>query len=211
MPLDARIRMGLEREASEIESAPDPALRTILECGPRRRAARTAGRAVALVAVVSTFVVGGLAAISATEDGDHRAANSQISSVSPIDGEWRVTLSIEDGLRAGLGYGQARRLAGRRDLELTLGVVRQIRPGSFDTIPVHGTFEVDGPFVILRDQERAPAALIEFRMMCRSGCSAALIAIPNSSRWMARIRPMTPTVSRGSNGLNWMSPINARG
>ena len=152
MPLDARIRMGLEREASEIESAPDPALRTILECGPRRRAARTAGRAVALVAVVSTFVVGGLAAIRATEDGDHRAANSQISSVSPIDGEWRVTLSIEDGLRAGLGYGQARRLAGRRDLELTLGVVRQIRPGSFDTIPVHGTFEVDGPFVILRDQ-----------------------------------------------------------
>ena len=152
MPLDARIRMGLEREASEIESAPDPALRTILERGPRRRAARTAGRAVALVAVVSAFVVGGLAAIRATEDGDHRAANSQISSVSPIDGEWRVTLSIEDGLRAGLGYGHARRLAGRRDLELTLGVVRQIRPGSFDTIPVHGTFEVDGPFVILRDQ-----------------------------------------------------------
>ena len=152
MSLDARIRMGLEREASEIESAPDPALRTILERGPRRRAARTAGRAVALVAVVSAFVVGGLAAIRATDDGDHRAANSQISSVSPIDGEWRVTLSIEDGLRAGLGYGQARRLAGRRDLELTLGVVRQIRPGSFDTIPVHGTFEVDGPFVILRDQ-----------------------------------------------------------
>ena len=152
MPLDARIRMGLEQEASEIESALDPALRTILERGPRRRAARTAGRAVALVAVVSTFVVGGFAAIRATDDGDHRAANSQISSASPIDGEWRVTLSIEDGLRAGLGYGQARRLAGRRDLELTLGVVRQIRPGSFDTIPVHGTFEVDGPFVILRDQ-----------------------------------------------------------
>jgi hypothetical protein len=152
MPLDARIRMGLEREASEIDPAPDPALRTILERGPRRRAARTAGRAVALVAVVSTFVVGGFAAIRATDDGDHRAADSQISSVSPIDGEWRVTLSIEDGLRAGLGYGQARRLAGRRDLELTLGVVRQIRPGSFDTIPVHGTFEVDGPFVILRDQ-----------------------------------------------------------
>jgi hypothetical protein len=152
MPLDARIKMGLEREASEIETAPDPALRTILERGPRRRTARTAGRALALVAVVSAFVVGGLAAIRATEDGDHRAANSQISSISPIDGEWRVTLSIEDGLRAGLGYGQARRLAGRRDLELTLGVVRQIRPGSFDTIPVHGTFEVDGPFVILRDQ-----------------------------------------------------------
>lgn len=127
MSLDARIRMGLEREASEIESAPDPALRTILERGPRRRAARTAGRAVALVAVVSAFVVGGFAAIRATDDRDHRAANSQISSVSPIDGEWRVTLSIEDGLRAGLGYGQARRLAGRRDLELTLGVVRQIR------------------------------------------------------------------------------------
>jgi hypothetical protein len=144
--------MGLEREASEITSVPDPALSTILERGPRRRAARTAGRAVALAVVVSAFVVGGLAAIRATEDGDHRAANSQISSVSPIDGEWRVTLSIEDGLRAGLGYGQARRLAGRRDLELTLGVVRQIRPGSFDTIPVHGTFEVDGPFVILRDQ-----------------------------------------------------------
>ena len=152
MSLDARIRMGLEREASEIVPPPDPALRTILERGPRRRAARTAGRAVALVAVVSAFVVGGFTAIRATDDRDHRAANSQISSVSPIDGEWRVTLSIEDGLRAGLGYGQARRLAGRRDLELTLGVVRQIRPGSFDTIPVHGTFEVDGPFVILRDQ-----------------------------------------------------------
>ena len=75
MSLDARIRMGLEREASEITSAPDPALRTILERGPRRRAVRTAGRAVALAAVVSAFVVGGLAAIRATEDGDHRAAN----------------------------------------------------------------------------------------------------------------------------------------
>ncbi len=152
MPLDARIRMGLEREASGTTSAPDRALRNILERGPRRRAVRTAGRAVALAAVVSAFVVGGLAAIRATEDGDHRAANGHVSSVSPIDGEWRVTLSIEDGLRAGLGYGQARRLAGRRDLELTLGVVRQIRPGSFDTIPVHGTFEVDGPFMIIRDQ-----------------------------------------------------------
>jgi hypothetical protein len=152
MSFDARIRMGLEREASEITSVSDPALRTILKRGPRRRAVRTVGRAVALVAVVSAFVVGGIAAIRATQDGDHRAANSRVSSVSPIDGEWRVTLSIEDGLRAGLGYGHARRLAGRRDLELTLGVVRQIRPGSFNTIPVHGTFELDGPFMILRDQ-----------------------------------------------------------
>jgi hypothetical protein len=123
-----------------------------LERGPRRRAARTAGRAVALAAVASAFVLGGLAAIRATEDGDHQAAASRISSASPIDGGWRVTLSIEDGLRSGMGYGHARQLAGRRELELALGVVRQIRPGSFDTIPVHGTFEVDGPFAILRDQ-----------------------------------------------------------
>lgn len=150
MSLDARIRMGLEREASEVGSDPDPALRSVLERGPRRRTARTVGRAVALAIVASVFVVGGLAAIRATERGDQRAASA--AAVSPIDGEWQVTLSIEDGLRGGLGYGQARRLAGDRDLELTLGVVRQIRQESFETIPVNGTFEVQGPFVIIRNQ-----------------------------------------------------------
>jgi hypothetical protein len=109
-------------------------------------------RVAALAAVVSVFVVGGFAAFRATGGGD-RAGNGHPTSASPIDGEWQVTLTIEDGLRAGLGYGHARRLAGTRQLELTLGVVRQIRPGSFETIPVHGTFEVEGPFLIVRDQD----------------------------------------------------------
>jgi len=150
MSLDARIRTGLERAASEIGSGSGPALRTVLERGPRRRTARTVGRAVALAIVASVFVVGGLAAIRATQHEDHRPAHA--GSVSAIDGQWQVTLSVEDALRAGLGYGHARRLAGHRELELTLGVVRQIRQDSFETIPVHGTFEVQGPFVIVRDQ-----------------------------------------------------------
>ena len=151
MPLETRIRRGLDRDAHAFEPASDAALRTVLERGPRRRAARTVGRGVALVAVVSVFVFGGFAAIRATDDGG-QAGDAPSAAVSPLDGGWRVTLSIEDGLAADLGYGRARRLAGPRQLELSLGVVRQVRPGSFETIPMHGTFRIEGPFLIIDDQ-----------------------------------------------------------
>jgi hypothetical protein len=149
MYLDRRIRNSLGADASGLEPATDPALRAILERGPRRRAARTIGRSVVLAAVVSVFVLGGLAALRAIgRDRVGPAGPGPLSSVSPIDGQWRMTLSIEDSLGAGLGYGRARQLAGHRQLELSLGVVRQIRPGSFETIPVNGLFQVDGPFLI---------------------------------------------------------------
>lgn len=152
MSLDARIRVAMERDASALEPETDPALRRILQRGPRRRAARTAGRAVALAAAVAVFVGGGIAALRATERGGRGAGTiGPATSVSPIDSQWRTTLSIEDGLGSGLGYGHARQLAGPRQLELSLGVVRQIRPGSFQTIPVNGTFEVDGPFLVIHD------------------------------------------------------------
>jgi hypothetical protein len=152
MSLEGRIRNGLGADASGLEPGVDPALRTLLERGPRHRAARTAARSVALAVVVSVFVLGGLAALrSIGRDGGDAAGRGPVSSVSPIDGGWRMTLSIEDGLRAGFGYGRAGQLAGSRQLELSLGVVRQIRPGSFQTVPVNGTFRVDGPFLIIQD------------------------------------------------------------
>ncbi|MGZ5213297.1 MAG: hypothetical protein ACXWEJ_03200 [Actinomycetota bacterium] len=151
MSLDARIRTALDRDASKVEPATDPALQKIMERGPRRRAARTVGRAVAIAAVVSVFVVGTLAALLATKGGVHRAGTGPVVSASPIDGQWQIMLSIEDGLDGGVPYGRARLLAGPRQLELSLGVVRQIRPGSFETVPVNGTFEVEGPFLVIRD------------------------------------------------------------
>lgn len=152
MSLDGRIRTGLGADASELEPATDTALRAVLERGPRRRAARTIARSVALAAVVSVFVLGGLVALRAIgRDRVGPADHGPVSSVSPIDGQWQMTLSIEDGLRARFGYGRAGQLAGTRQLELSLGVVRQIRPGSFETIPVNGTFQVDGPFLIIQD------------------------------------------------------------
>jgi hypothetical protein len=97
------------------------------------------------------FVAGGFAGLRAVEGGGDRAGNGSIFQVSPIDGQWQMELSVEDGLGAGFGYGRARQLAGPRQLELALGVVRQIRPGSFQTVPVAGTFQVDGPFVFVQD------------------------------------------------------------
>ena len=151
MSLDARIRTAMDRDASKLELATDPALQKIMERGPRRRAARTVARVTAIAAVVSMFVVGGFAAIRATQGGDLRAGADPMTTASSIDGQWQITLSIEDGLSGGLGYGRARQLAGPRQLELSLGVVRQIRPGSFETVPVNGTFEVEGPFLVIRD------------------------------------------------------------
>jgi hypothetical protein len=102
------------------------------------------------VAVVSTFVV----EASRPSARPTRITGRQQPDLVrlPIDGEWRVT-PVDRG-RSPRGLGVRTGTTSRRSTgpELTLGVVRQIRPGSFDTIPVHGTFEVDGPFVILRDQ-----------------------------------------------------------
>lgn len=151
MSLDARIRTAMDRDASELEPATGPALQRIGEQGPRRRAARTVAHVTAIAAVVSVFVVGGFAAIRATESGDLLAGAGPVTHASPIDGQWQIMLSVEDGLSGGLGYGRARQLAGPRQLELSLGVVRQIRPGSFETVPVNGTFEVEGPFFVVSD------------------------------------------------------------
>jgi hypothetical protein len=151
MSLDVRIRTGLNEDASGLKPATDQALDVILERGPIRRTTRTVVRSVGIAAVVSVFVAGGFAALRAVEGGGGRAGNGSIIQVSPIDGQWQMELTVEDGLGAGFGYGRARQLAGPRQLELALGVVRQIRPGSFQTVPVMGTFQVDGPFVFVRD------------------------------------------------------------
>jgi hypothetical protein len=151
MSLDGRIRTGLHADASELEPATDPALDVILDRGPRRRAARTALRSIGIAAVVSVFLAGGVAAIRAVQGGGVDAGRGSIVQVSPIDGQWEMTLTVQDGLDVGLDYRRARQLAGPRQLELALGVVREIRPGSFETVPVNGTFRVDGPFVFVHD------------------------------------------------------------
>jgi len=151
MSLDGRIRTGLNAEALALDPATDPALDEVLQSGPRRRTARTVVRSVGIAAVVSVFIAGGFTALRAVQGGGGGASDGSIFQVSPIDGQWEMTLSVEDGLAAGFDYGRARQLAGPRQLELALGVVRQIRPGSFETVPVNGTFQVDGPFAFVRD------------------------------------------------------------
>jgi hypothetical protein len=151
MSLDGRIRTGLNADASELAPATDPALDVILDHGPRRRTARTVLRSVGIAAVVAVFLAGGFA-LRALRGGGGVPADGSLNQVSPIDGQWQMTLTVQDGLDAGLDYGRARQLAGPRKLELALGVVRLIRPGSFETVPVNGTFQVDGSIVVVHDR-----------------------------------------------------------
>jgi hypothetical protein len=153
MSLDGRIRTGLNADASELEPATDPALDVILERGPRRRTARTVLRSVGIAAVVAVFLAGGFA-LRALRGGGGVPANGALNQVSPIDGQWQMTLTVQEGLDAGLDYGRARQQAGPRKLELALGVVRLIRPGSFETVPVNGTFRVDGSIVVVHDRRQ---------------------------------------------------------
>jgi len=150
MSLDGRIRTGLNADASELDPAIDPALDVVLERGPRRRKARTVARSVGIAAVVSVFLAGGFA-LRAVRGGGAIPGDGSLTQVSPIDGAWQMTITVQDGLDAGLDYGRARQLAGPRQLELSLGVVREIRPESFETVPVNGTFRVEGPFVVVHD------------------------------------------------------------
>lgn len=153
MSLDGRIRAGLTSDAAGLEPSTDQALGTVLERGPRRRATRTIVRSVAIAAVIAASVLGPVAVLRDIDRGRATlpGGSEAIDGVSPIDGGWSAHLSIGDGLHAGFGYGRARQLAGLRQLELARGVVRQIRPGSFQTVPVNGTFQVDGPFLVVQD------------------------------------------------------------
>src|SRR5437773_1839490 len=123
-----RTRTGLNADASELDPAIDPALDVVLERGPRRRKARTVARSVGIAAVVSVFLAGGFA-LRAVRGGGAIPGDGSLTQVSPIDGAWQMTITVQDGLDAGLDYGRARQLAGPRQLELSLGVVRVIRPG----------------------------------------------------------------------------------
>jgi hypothetical protein len=153
MSLDGRIRAGLTADAAGLEPSTDQALGRVLERGPRRRVTRTIVRSVAIAAVIVASVLGPVAVLREIDRGRATVpgGSGAVDGVSPIDGGWSARLSIEDGLGAGLGYGRARELAGPRQLELARGVVRQIRPGSFQTVPVNGTFQVDGPFLVVLD------------------------------------------------------------
>jgi hypothetical protein len=154
MSFDGRIRAALTADAADLQPATDLALERILKGGPRRRVGRTIARSLAIAAVISASVLGPVAVLRVIDHGraPSPAGRGAVGAGSMIDGGWSTTLSIEDGLAAGLGYGRARQLSGPRQLELARGVVRQIRPGSFQTVPVNGTFEVNGPFLIVQDE-----------------------------------------------------------
>jgi hypothetical protein len=151
MPLEARIRRGLGADASSYDPASDSAMGTIIQRGPRRRIATTIARTLTITAITTVFVLVGAAAVRTIGEGRPEVAARPVppALVSPLDGQWRMTLSIEDAIGKGFGYGRASQLAGTRQLELASGVVRQIRPGSFETLPVNGLFEVDGPFLFI--------------------------------------------------------------
>ena len=89
------------------------------------------------------------------EDGDHRAANSQISSVSPIDGEYTMTLTRQDVLDAGFRGGTANQIAGVWRVNFSLQWAQQfvnLGGGSMIFDGYQGGFSVDGDLLTLTDQ-----------------------------------------------------------
>ena len=150
MSLDGRIKAALEADAARLDPRAEARMDEVLERGPTRRRLRSTGRGLAIAAVVAAFVAGGVGAVRLVRSDEGTRPGGPRLARTVLDGQWQLELTVQDGLRAGFGYGRARQLAGPRELDLALGVVRQIRPGSFETVPVNGIFDVRGPYLIVQ-------------------------------------------------------------
>ncbi len=155
MPLDERIRSGLERSTPPSLDARANFRRAVVEARRRRRRNGASGAIVVVAVAALSMIAGpdldmpGRPAVPATA-----TPSASRSGPGPIDGIYRVDITTADGLATGLPLGEARILAGSRVLTISLGTIRLVDPTSFDTLPLNGTFEVRGRRVVV---ERSPS------------------------------------------------------
>jgi hypothetical protein len=160
MTLDSRLRRGLHDESDTFLRDLDevgPALQ-VMRRGRRRLRRRRTGAVLGLTCLVGAMLVAGDLILESIRDrGDLRPAASHESSPqpgflgTPLDGIFTARITVRDGVRAGLSQSAARSLAGFRQMTLSFGLVRQVHPSSFATVPVNGTFEVAGDTLTIRD------------------------------------------------------------
>lgn len=72
---------------------------------------------------------------------------------SPIDGQYRTTITVADGVEAGLTPRQAGKIDGKVETTFSLGVVRQFIVSGVSADGFMGTFQVQGSNVILTDND----------------------------------------------------------
>ncbi len=82
---------------------------------------------------------------------------------SPIDGRYRTTITVADGVAAGLSRRQADQIDGELETSFSLGVVRQFIVSGVTADGFMGTFAVDGSSVILTDYDGRSITL-EYRL-----------------------------------------------
>jgi hypothetical protein len=70
---------------------------------------------------------------------------------SPIDGQYRVTITVKDGMAAGLTARQAGDIDGEVQTTFSLGTVRQFIHAGVTSDGFMGTFAVDGDQMVLTD------------------------------------------------------------
>jgi hypothetical protein len=78
---------------------------------------------------------------------------------SPIDGVYHVTITVDDGVAAGLTQRQAGNIDGKVATTFSLGTVRQFINSGVISDGFMGTFTVEGDHVILTDNEGVPLTL----------------------------------------------------
>ena len=78
---------------------------------------------------------------------------------SPIDGVYHVTITVQDGVDAGLTPRQAGDIDGKVETTFSFGTVRQFIDGGVLSDGFMGTFVVDGDEVILTDYNDVPLTL----------------------------------------------------
>jgi hypothetical protein len=70
---------------------------------------------------------------------------------SPIDGQYHVTITVKDGIAAGLTTRQAGDIDGEVQTTFSLGTIQQFIHAGVTSDGFMGTFVVDGDHVILTD------------------------------------------------------------
>jgi hypothetical protein len=111
--------------------------------------------AMILLAACSTASSGGTPSASSggTSDTTDPSATPVAMGRSPIDGVYHVTITVDDGVAAGLSERQAGSIDGKVATTFSLGTVRQFIDGGVLSDGFMGTFAVEGDRVILTDNE----------------------------------------------------------
>jgi hypothetical protein len=93
------------------------------------------------------------AAAATSSTAGSASATAPPMAKSPIDGVYRVTITADDGVAAGLTQRQAGEIDGEVETTFSFGTVRQFINGGVISDGFMGSFAVEGDTVILTDFE----------------------------------------------------------